>query len=84
MERGNEVIYLGIGLIGMLFSAGYYFDLVTERIAFPIIFFTLGSSQLYNAIFLLSNDRILERIMSFFLAGLMLFFWWIITSMYYF
>ncbi len=83
MERGNRVIYIGISLIGLLFAAGYYFGLIADNIAFPIIFFTLGFSQLYNGIFVISKDHTFARRIFIFFGGLLMIFWLIVTSRYY-
>ncbi len=80
MKQRSRIIFIGIGMIGVLFAVGYYFNLITQQFAFPVVLFSLGIFGLYNGIFLISKHRLIEKIISILSGGVLFFMWLMLYS----
>ncbi|MCT4687117.1 hypothetical protein [Vallitalea sp.] len=74
MKDRNRVIYVAISIIAVLFPIGFLLGVVSEKVAFPIIFTLLGCQQLFNGLFIVSRDNKKSRLFTIIFGSLFIIF----------
>lgn len=64
MKNRNKVIYVVISIIAILFPIGFLLDVISAKVAFPVMFTLIGCQQLFNGLFITSKDNKPSRLFS--------------------
>lgn len=81
----KKTIHILISLVALLFTLAYIFDLISGKVAFPVIFAILGLQQLIYGLIIIGKENRNLRIFSV-IAGVffLIFDFFIVMPKYYF
>lgn len=61
MKDRKKNIYFMISIVAVIFPIGFLLNIISAKIAFPIIFTLLGCQQLFNGLFIVQKNSKTQR-----------------------
>ena len=60
--KGKKIFFYMISFLGLIIPIGYLLKLISEKIAFPLVFFIMGLQQLFRVYFIKLSDKKTDKI----------------------
>lgn len=70
MINRKKIIHIVISIFAILFPAGYLLGIISEKVAFPIMFTLLGCQKLFHGLFIMSKENKYLRAFSIIIGSL--------------